>query len=70
MSYKVGTGNTIRWYKDESEILHRENGPAVEYNDGSGYYFLNDKLISRMSPDGRISSDEEMLIALKLISFI
>jgi len=29
------------WYKEGTKILHREDGPAVEYADGSKYWWLN-----------------------------
>ena len=34
-------GNT-RWYKDaKCKTLHRENGPAIEYADGSKFWWQN-----------------------------
>ena len=37
-------GNT-RWCKDaKCEVLHRENGPAVEYADGSKIWYQNGQL--------------------------
>jgi len=36
-------GNTF-WYSDpECEIVHRENGPAVEYANGTKVYYQNCK---------------------------
>ena len=32
--------NTIRWYNEQGK-LHREDGPAVEYADGSKSWFRN-----------------------------
>ena len=35
---------TTRWYKDaEHSIRHRENGPAVEYANGSKEWYINGK---------------------------
>lgn len=31
------------WYKEGTRTLHREDGPAVEYDDGSKYWYLNGK---------------------------
>ena len=38
----VDEQGTTRWYLDDK--LHRENGPAVEYVDGSKKWFLDGKL--------------------------
>lgn len=32
------------WYKEGTNILHREDGPAVEYTDGSKEWWVNEKL--------------------------
>ena len=38
----VDEEGTTRWYKDaKCNILHRENGPAVEYADGTKFWFQN-----------------------------
>ena len=38
----VDEKGTVRWYKDtKCNILHRENGPAVEYADGTKFWFQN-----------------------------
>jgi hypothetical protein len=39
----VKNNGTIRWYKEGTEELHREDGPAVEYTNGSKYWYLNDE---------------------------
>ena len=31
------------WYKEGTKILHREDGPAIEYADGRKYWWLNGK---------------------------
>ena len=37
-------GNS-RWYKDaKCKILHRENGPAVEWHNGVKFWYQNDQL--------------------------
>ena len=41
---KVDEKGTIRWYKKGTEILHREDGPAMEYFDGDKFWFQNNKL--------------------------
>ena len=43
---KVGKNGTIRWYKPDTEELHREDGPAIEYANGSKYWYLNGKLLT------------------------
>ena len=36
---------TTRWYKDaKCKILHRENGPAIEYANGDKYWCQNDRV--------------------------
>ena len=39
---KIGPRDSKFWYLNG--ILHREDGPAVEYADGSKYWVLNGKL--------------------------
>ena len=36
----------IKWYKEGTDILHRENGPAVELKDGSKFWY-RDGLLHR-----------------------
>ena len=43
----VDNFGTTRWYKDtKCNILHRENGPAIEYADGDKFW-LQDGLLHR-----------------------
>ena len=44
-TYKVTVDEygTIQWY-NESNKLHRENGPAVEYPNGDKYWYLNNNV--------------------------
>ena len=43
--YIIKNEDGIFYYKDkEMSILHREDGPAVEYADGGKYWYLNGKL--------------------------
>ena len=44
-TYKVtvDSNGTIRW-RNENGQLHREDGPAVEYTDGTKVWYLNDQL--------------------------
>ena len=43
-TYKVEVTETVtKWY-NESNQLHRENGPAVKYEDGGKAYYINGKL--------------------------
>ena len=38
----VDEESTTRWYKDaKCKVLHRENGPAIEYADGTKFWFQN-----------------------------
>jgi len=41
---KVGTNGSKYWYLNYK--LHREDGPAIEYNDGDKYWYLNGKLLT------------------------
>jgi len=34
----------IYWYKEGTDILHREDGPAVEYADGEKRWYQNGKI--------------------------
>jgi hypothetical protein len=50
-------GNKL-WYKEGTMILHREDGPAIEYFEGSKEWYLNGKLHREDGPaiedsDGR-----------------
>ena len=45
---KVLYDNTIRYYKDGA--LHRQDGPACEYPNGSCVWFLNGKLHKEDGP--------------------
>ena len=38
---KVDTERT-RWWYNENNLLHRTDGPAVEYADGTKLWYLND----------------------------
>ena len=47
---KTDEDGTKRWYNDKGE-LHRENDlPAIEYADGSKFWYLNGKLTEKMIP--------------------
>ena len=37
---EVDTRGT-RWYYNSANQFHRENGPAVEFNDGAKYWYQN-----------------------------
>ena len=39
----VDDEGTIRWHKEGTEILHREDGPAVEWFDGRKSWYQNNK---------------------------
>lgn len=42
MRYTVVVDNDVtRWFKEDTEVLHRENGPAVVYKDGTECWYLN-----------------------------
>jgi hypothetical protein len=51
---------TCRYYKDD--LLHREDGPAIEYADGSKWWCLNGEIID-------CQSNEEFLKLVKWKSF-
>ena len=40
---KIDSDGNKYWYNAKGE-LHREDGPAVEWADGSNYWFINGKL--------------------------
>jgi hypothetical protein len=39
---KINEFRTIRWYNDAGEI-HRDDGPAVEYENGDKLWYINGK---------------------------
>ena len=41
--YKVTVNEygNVRWYKPGTDELHREDGPAVEWADGSKFWYIN-----------------------------
>jgi len=39
---KIDAYGNIFWYKEGTNIRHREDGPAVEYADGTKYWYQND----------------------------
>ena len=41
---KVDSDGTVRWYKEETDLLHREGAPAVQYIDGDSFYYKGGKL--------------------------
>jgi len=41
---EINDDKTIRWYKWDTNEHHREDGPAIEYADGSKWWCLNGKL--------------------------
>jgi len=41
---EIDSDKTILWYKEGTNILHREGGPAVEYANGSKEWWQNGKL--------------------------
>ena len=45
LEYHKNIGNnSIRFFKDkEMKIIHREDGPAIEYNNGTKVYYQNNK---------------------------
>ncbi len=38
---EIDSTGTKRWYLNK--LLHREDGPAIEYTDGATYWWLNGK---------------------------
>ena len=40
---KVDQEGTIQYYKPGTDLLHREDGPAVVYNDGQKEWFIDGK---------------------------
>ena len=47
--------NNIAWFKNGE--FHREDGPAIEYDNGDKYWYLNDTLYN----------EQEWLIAMRKI---
>lgn len=51
----------ISYFKDETNILHREDGPVVEYADGNKEWWYQGKFITDKSQE-----EFERLLKLKL----
>ena len=50
---EINDEGNIFWYKECTEILHRENDlPAIECSDGHKQWWINDLLIREEFPDG------------------
>lgn len=32
---------SVRWYREGTSICHREDGPAIEYTDGTKFWYIN-----------------------------
>ena len=43
----------LRYWLDEDGLLHREDGPAVEWNDGYKAWWLNGKHITEKEYNAR-----------------
>lgn len=41
---EIDNSGTIRWYKFGTSILHREDGPALEWATGTKFWYKEDKL--------------------------
>ena len=55
--YTVTIGNVKEWYMDGK--LHREDGPAVEYDDGDEQWYIDGELHRLDGPAVKINGDEE-----------
>jgi len=42
--YKKISGGHISWYKEETDVRHREDGPAIEWNNGTKHWYQNGEL--------------------------
>ena len=59
------------WYKDEEmTILHRGDGPAIEWADGTKYWFLNGKRHRIDGPAGEaVDGDKEWWLNDQFMEF-
>jgi len=59
IKYRVEIDNekTVFWYKWETNELHREDGPAMEWVDGDKEWYLNDKHLTEDEWKKRVSID-------------
>ena len=46
----VNDYSTVTYYKPNTDIIHREDGPAVEYANGNKYWYLNGKYHREYGP--------------------
>ena len=53
----VDSDGTIEWYKEGTTQLHREDGPAIEYADGSKRWYVNGELHREDGPAIELSND-------------
>ena len=49
-TYKVEVTKEVTIWHNESNQRHREDGPAVEYENGTKYYYINGKLHRENGP--------------------
>lgn len=63
-TYKVTKDEygTIRWYNEEGQY-HREDGPAIEWADGSKFWYLNGQRLTKKEFNQRTQPHKEMTIA-------
>lgn len=54
--YKNGR---VEWYQDDN--LHRTNGPAVEYPDGTKHWYLDNKRLTEQEFNARQNSCAEVV---------
>jgi hypothetical protein len=54
---KIDGFNTKRWFLNN--ILHREDGPAVEYADGGKVWYLNDRLHREDGPAAEYANGDK-----------
>ena len=45
--YFLGTRDLVRLWLDEDDLLHRDDGPAVEWPDGDKAYFQHGKFTGK-----------------------
>jgi hypothetical protein len=63
---KVSDGNTY-WYKEGTNILHREGGPAIEYANGHKYWYSDGKMHREDGPAVEYSDNEVWYIYGQLV---
>lgn len=61
------THTRVEYYNDKGQ-LHREDGPAIEYDNGDFMYFINGQLHRKDGPAIKMNDNESFIVNGKFIN--